>query len=325
MLRLIGLRRRLRARAERWVDRRLPVGVPFTPTYVQVEVANRCNLSCIMCPIVELSSARPRKLLDAHGFAAIAGQFPALRRADLQGIGEPLLNPHVEDIAAWCSGRGIQVGFVTNGLLLDETRAHSILAAGVEHVVFSMDSVDPSIYARIRHGGRLDLLLANIRRFVEMRRERGLQRPAIGMMAVAMKENLDGLARVVEVAAELRVDALTIKGLNPTPNPSQKPETHKEAVAAIQAAALAAPQLAVTIACENDRSRLRCRWPWTAAYVTVEGDLTPCCNCADARVGSLGNVLQQPFLELWNATAYREFRRELRDGMPEICASCPDY
>jgi radical SAM protein with 4Fe4S-binding SPASM domain len=85
------------------------------------------------------------------------------------------------------------------------------------------------------------------------------------------------------------------------------------------------PQPPVTIACENDRSTLHCRWPWSAAYVTAEGDVTPCCNCPDKRELFMGNLLEKPFSSIWNGKAYRIFRRELREGVPQICRNCPAY
>jgi radical SAM protein with 4Fe4S-binding SPASM domain len=60
-------------------------------------------------------------------------------------------------------------------------------------------------------------------------------------------------------------------------------------------------------------------------YVTAEGDLTPCCNCPDARDENLGNLLEKPFATLWNGRRYRSFRTRLRTGVPEICRQCPDY
>jgi MoaA/NifB/PqqE/SkfB family radical SAM enzyme len=207
---------RARFFTETFVNERMPAIVPISPSYVQVEIVNRCNLRCVMCPIEELTKSRKRKVLDEAGFAAIASQFPALKRVDLQGIGEPTLNPHLEEIISWCRRRGLEVGFVTNGLLFDEARIESVLRANPSRIVFSVDSVDPQIFASIRPRGDVARLLENIRTMVEKRRELGLRSPAIGIMAVAMKTNLPALPAVIEAAAELGIDGLTIKGLNTT-------------------------------------------------------------------------------------------------------------
>lgn len=318
----------LTERARRWVDARLPERVPVSPTYIQVEVVNRCNLRCAMCSIEELTRTRARKVLTVDDFAAIAEQFPALQRADLQGIGEPLLNPHLEEIIAWGRERSIDIGFVTNGLLFDEGRAESLLRAGPSHMVFSVDSVDPAVFARIRPKADLDRILATIVEVVATRRRLALDRPHIGIMTVAMSLNLDGLPAVVERAAALGVDGISLKGLNTRPNPDldlTDPDATRRVIAEVEAVAAAHPALQVGLAFATDRSRLRCRWPWTAAYITAEGRLTPCCNCPDARDQELGDLTRGSFSRHWNGPAYRRFRRQLRDGMPDICAACPDY
>ena len=316
---------RFRPRIEGLVDRRLPARVPVSPTYAQVEVINRCNLRCVMCSISELTAARKRKVLDLEGFTEIVRQMPALRRVDLQGIGEPLLNPHLEEIIRWCNERSMEVGFVTNGLLFDSERMESVLRAGPSFMIVSVDSVDPETFAQIRPGADINALLANIRELLRTRRRLGLDAPHIGIMSVAMKHSLGGLPAVVEAAADLGVDGLTIKGVNTRPNPEVGGGGIDDALAKIREAGERHPDLALTIAVENARDRLSCRWPWTSAYVTVEGELTPCCNCPDARHVSFGNVHERSFSALWNGRAYRAFRRELRDGMPDICRDCPDY
>jgi MoaA/NifB/PqqE/SkfB family radical SAM enzyme len=316
---------RLRALLERTVDRLLPSRVPVSPRYVQVEIINRCNLRCVMCAITELTRARPRKVLDRDQLAAIVKQLPALERVDLQGIGEPLLNPHLEEIISWCVARSLEVGFVTNGLLFDPDRIDAVLRARPSYVVFSVDSVDPEVFATIRPGADIATLLRTIELFVQRKRELELPGPHVGIMTIAMRHNLQGLPEVIGAAARLGVDGINIKGLNSRPNPDAAAPDEGIALDAVHQAVAQHPDLAVNVAFASDRKTLRCRWPWTAAYITAEGDLTPCCNCPDARDVHLGNLLTAPFASLWNATAYRRFRRELRSGMPEICRSCPDY
>jgi radical SAM protein with 4Fe4S-binding SPASM domain len=58
-------------------------------------------------------------------------------------------------------------------------------------------------------------------------------------------------------------------------------------------------------------------------YVTVDGDVTPCCNYYDAREIKLGNALEQSGAEIWNGAGYREFRKRLLGGeLPAKCRTC---
>ena len=70
---------------------------------------------------------------------------------------------------------------------------------------------------------------------------------------------------------------------------------------------------------------LRCRWPWEKFYISVDGTVSPCCYALPDRGVVFGNVFQENVSKIWNHTGYREFRKELKRGMPTICRNSPDY
>ncbi len=73
-----------------------------------------------------------------------------------------------------------------------------------------------------------------------------------------------------------------------------------------------------------------CLRPWTTAYVTANGNCLPCCISPfatnDYESLILGNLLEQPFAEIWNAPLYQEFRTRLLSDHPhKACSSCGVY
>jgi MoaA/NifB/PqqE/SkfB family radical SAM enzyme len=73
-----------------------------------------------------------------------------------------------------------------------------------------------------------------------------------------------------------------------------------------------------------------CLRPWTTAYVTSNGNCLPCCISPfatnDYQSLILGNLLQQPFAEIWNAPLYQDFRTHLLSDHPhKACSSCGVY
>jgi MoaA/NifB/PqqE/SkfB family radical SAM enzyme len=133
----------------------------------------------------------------------------------------------------------------------------------------------------------------------------------------------------MEEISELGVDFMILKGLNTAVDETLKVTSLSEIQNRIDRAAQALRVARnFTVALDFDPpnpEHLRCRWPWTGIYLTAEGDLTPCCNCPDARTVSFGNIFEQTFDEIWNGKPYRAFRKSLRIGIPEICQRCPDY
>src|SRR3954453_16057642 len=97
--------------------------VPPLPRELQLEVTSACNLRCAMC----LVRYRPpvnkvRGAMDVGLFRRLLSELPGLRRVTLQGRGEPLLHPHLVDMVTEASGRGLMVGFNSNGTLLSRRR-----------------------------------------------------------------------------------------------------------------------------------------------------------------------------------------------------------
>ncbi|MBI5611606.1 MAG: radical SAM protein [Gammaproteobacteria bacterium] len=307
---------------------RLPERVAAAPTYLQVEATNRCNLRCVMCPIEDLTRARRKKRLSVEEFAHILNEFPYIESLHLQGIGEPLTNPHIAELVACAKTRGIGTGVITNGTVLDREAGEALIRAGLSNAIVSLDSADADNYQAIRKGADFQEVTDNIRKFVLLRQDLDSPTPSIGIMMVAMNNNVHELREMVRLANDLGVDFLTVKGLNPAVapglelNPSQ--QQANETLGLLADPALR-PGFQVQLAYLERSPVVRCRWPWTRAYVTAEGDVTPCCNCPDARQVSFGNLFDRPMREIWNNEAYRAFRRELRDGMPDVCRHCPDW
>ena len=306
------------------ISRILPSWVPFTPFFAQMEVTNRCNLNCVMCPRAKLMKGHTTTNLSPTNFQFFLKQFPLVHRVDLQGLGEPLLNPDLEEMIQWCTNHNIETSFVTNGLLLDSGRIKSLLNAGLSRITVSLDSMDPDIYANIRSGANVGKVTTNIENLIAFRKQNNHSKPHIGLMAIAMKDTVKGIPALIQAAAELGVDSLTVKGLN-TMITSDLPKDLRGSLQRISRDATYHTSMEVIIASGVIRGRLRCRWPWLATYITVEGDVTPCCNCPDKEMVKLGNLFDVPFSAIWNSSPYREFRHKLRNGVPQVCRSCSDY
>jgi radical SAM protein with 4Fe4S-binding SPASM domain len=70
-----------------------------------------------------------------------------------------------------------------------------------------------------------------------------------------------------------------------------------------------------------------CRRPWSLMYFTANGRVLPCCIAPFSQHGyenyTLGHAGQQSLHDIWNGSAYREFRAALlSDKPPKSCANC---
>jgi MoaA/NifB/PqqE/SkfB family radical SAM enzyme len=126
------------------------------PSRLFVETTTRCNLRCRMC----VKETWDRSLMEGdmadETFTALEPAFPHLESLVLNGVGEPLLDTRLERFilrAKELMPPGSWVGFQSNGMLMDEERAVSLLKAGVDRICISADALSPERFREIRRGG----------------------------------------------------------------------------------------------------------------------------------------------------------------------------
>ncbi len=326
---------------------------PPLPEHLQVEVSGACNLRCRMC-LVRYTPAVGRRegALAYEDFVALVDSVPNLRRLTLQGLGEPLLSPHLLDMIRHAARRGVHVGFNTNGVLLTRGVARALVAAGTGHVHVSLDGATAATYEDVRHGarhaprpGQFERVVANLRGLLAARGDARL--PRVVLVFVAMRRNVEELEALVDLAADIGVDELWVQNLSHVfsdTDPAGRYDAirsyaQSEALFADPETAAFAAEVfsrAATRACEHGlKLRLpelgasaagSCTWPWDGAYVTHRGHVQPCCMVMGADRATLGRLAEQPFTEIWHSPAYRRFRRALTtDDPPDVCAGCSQY
>src|SRR3954447_14373283 len=198
----------------------MPTEAPPLPEHLQVEVSGACNLRCRMC-LVRYAPAVGRRegALAYEDFLALVDSVPGLRRLTLQGLGEPLLSPHLLDMIRHAAEHGVHVGFNTNGVLLTRPVASELVAAGTGHVHVSLDGASAATYEDVRHGtglaprpGQFERVVNNLRGLLAACGDAG--RPRVALVFVAMRRNVGELEALVDLAAGIGVDEVRVQNLS---------------------------------------------------------------------------------------------------------------
>lgn len=175
------------------------------PAKLFVEVTTRCNLGCFMCVKQTDGCGMTEGDLTPETFATLEPAFPHLDALVLNGVGEPLINPHLETFirrakslmpaAGW-------IGFQSNGLLLSDSRALSLVEAGLDKICLSIDAASPETFRKVREGGEM-LAIERAFKALAAAKER-CNRPEVqvGIEFVLMKSNLGELPSALRWAAE---------------------------------------------------------------------------------------------------------------------------
>ena len=141
--------------------------------------------------------------MSPETFERLSPAFPHLDSLVLNGIGEPLLHPLLEAFIMRAKSllpKHAWVGFQSNGMLLDDQRAASLVNAGLDRICLSLDTVSDTSFRSIRSGGEMKGIVAA---FASLNRARLLHREhdlKIGIEFVLMRDNLAELPDAIRWA-----------------------------------------------------------------------------------------------------------------------------
>lgn len=317
------------------------------PQEAYLEIAARCNLRCVMCPLTYQPSHQPGgsrpPLFSPELFARLRPLFPTLVRAYLFGLGEPLLNRHLGDYVRELAGHGVEVVMTTNATLIDDRGADELARAGAARVSVSADGATAATYQAIRRRGRFADLRRGLDALARARHRHG--RPHLTVNFVAMASNLDELPAMARLCGEVGAAELNVEPLfdwsaaNPAMAevldrenlanlpPGRVEELLAEAESAAAEAGVAlrrvetspAPPAPAGNGSAPAPPRHPCSEPWSTVSITAAGDVATCCLNGTG----FGNLYRQSFDEIWNGTAYRNFRRlHLEGAEAPGCGPC---
>jgi len=133
-------------------------------TDLRISVTDRCNFRCVYCRSADPENYRDHdEILSWKELERLAGIFVGLgiRKVRITG-GEPLVREGVEDYIAHLKSLGIKdLSMTTNGHLLAERRDR-LMAAGLQRINISLDSLDPIKFDRITRTRSYDKVMEGI-------------------------------------------------------------------------------------------------------------------------------------------------------------------
>lgn len=135
----------------------------------EIEINKNCNLNCVMCNTA--LSQRAQKNMEFALFEKVLGHARDLgqKTIALHTIGEPLMNPHLEEYFRMIRAHGLQVFLSTNCLLLEKRMGILRSYADIIQVLrLSIDGATKETYEKIRRPAKFDVLLRNLDVFREV-------------------------------------------------------------------------------------------------------------------------------------------------------------
>jgi radical SAM protein with 4Fe4S-binding SPASM domain len=190
----------------------------------------------------------------------------------------------------------------TNATLLTQEMSMRILQSSLDYITFSFDGCTPEIYEKLRVGAKFEQVKSQIETFLRMRYEMKLKTPTTRVEILYMKETKEYIHDFIKYWQTKRVDRI---GIRPVETWIGLVDDH------------------CVIRAKNFGHR-PCEEAFFSCAILVDGTVVPCCMDIEGRL-PLGNILKQPFREIWNGHLYNRLRRQhLINAIPEnsICHDC---
>jgi MoaA/NifB/PqqE/SkfB family radical SAM enzyme len=344
-------------RASRWSS-----GYADPPWGIDLLLTDACNLRCSYCPIwgddagvqspAFMNTAAALRFLDA-----VAPFRPMIR---LFG-GEPFIHPEWRRVVETARDRGLHCTAVSNGMRLHK-EADALVSSGLLAVGISLDT-DGAVNDALRGRGTLATVKRGLGAVADAKRRLGIATPKIEIYTTVHEGTYEHLADWAAELSSWDVDKLRLQHLiwfssaqreasfdllrEALPDPrffrAEDVSYTRDEVPKIDVAVLAEqlrtirgrqypfeieshPELPVDEMvryygeAEFERhGRPSCTTMESYAFVDPRGRLYPCMTL------DMGNVFEEPFLEVWNGPRFRAFRQVVRrEKRLPLCHRCPD-
>jgi len=275
--------------------------VPGGPLTLAIESTAKCNLFCPMCPRENIYF--PPKDMDLALFRKIIDEGKDyLEFAVPYGVGEPLLNPQIFDMIAYCREQGVPSGISTNATVLTEEAGRRLIEAGLDYIILAFDGASRETYEKYRKGADFDKVRENILGFLAVKKRLRSKIFCILQM-VRLAENRHEIPELIRMWRIEGIDEIRIK----------KDEVHNEG-SAIPGDNEARPPM-----------RHPCYLLWRGPmYVHYDGTAYPCCYIYPEE--PVGNVGRSTLSEIWNSEKMMRLRdAHIRGDLSEYkaCQNCP--
>ena len=302
------------------------------PTCIMLELTNKCNLHCTMCPrehrfgkalsYGNMDTALAKKVIDET--------YPYLQSIGLTGLGETLFAPNLVEIARYIKAKkkSIVIFISTNANIPDFIEKITPVLPFVDTVQVSIDGTGAK-YDEIRVGGHFEPFEANVSALVPLAEEHGVD---IMFNMVVSKDNYLEVPRVVEFAATHGIKYVNFNYLNLASIPQVSEEYYrffdsepfKEMRSRLTGLTKKHPEIEITGLEDffNDFSG-QCGLITNHFQVNYDGEVPPCCAKPFSKELSFGNVKDRKLIDVINSERARKFRRDWYGKTPDrFCRGC---
>ena len=294
------------------LEDRLPLSTPyvlqFFPIYACNFVCKYCHFSiekekrCFVTDRIAMSMDLYKKCID--GIADFPEKVRTLR---FVGMGEPLMHRHIAEMVRIAKQRGVadRVEILSNGSLLTRQMTHSLIDAGLDRLVVSLQGVSARAYREIS-GVELDFeqFVEQIAYFYAQKQHTHMHLKVVDIALESEEERQKFFAVFGNIC-----DSIGIESAVPIfPDVQYNSELEQKAITTQFGTGIIDAKI--------------CPQPFYTMQINPDGKVVGCYSVTYPEI--LGDCNDNTVSEIWNGQRYNSFRRRMLEGMESVCDVCKE-
>lgn len=275
------------------------------PFIFKIEAATGCNLQCPLC--VEKKSFQPipkEKWIRHDNYKIMHEKIKKnALRISYYIFGEPLVNPHIENIIRTASSDNIYTYFCSNFTLASNDKIERLIDAGLGEVSVPLDGWTQEQYEKYRVGGKVDNVKNGISHLMQFKKENNLRWPLLKVNTITFDHYKEDMDKIQDFCLEQNVDSYVVK-----------------------------PNLEYVPCNSGARPYSECFWLWYTMLIDTDGTVYPCLGQQRQKKNYYGNLLTDDLEDIWNGEKYVKMRSFLTSKNKESycaedvpCINCTLY
>lgn len=299
---------------------------------IQIEPTSQCNLRCQTCLRASNPEQWQERDLPFSLFRQVSKEFKQADTIHLQGWGEPLILGSFIRYLKTAKENGCRVSFTTNGQVMKRELAVSLVRSGVDAITFSIAGASAETQDPLRGSGSFVRLQASISILAAAKRKLHSQTPVLAVSYLLTPTTIEELPGAVRWCGKQGISLLAGVHLTHAANAEQQrlqlfPTNDRHIRKLIRKAHIRALFAGVRLELpplQPTMVPVCAKNPVHNLSIAADGSVAPCVflntplsspvqwQGKNRSIGpapyAFGNIFQQRLKDIWNKSAYKEFR-----------------
>lgn len=281
------------------------------PITVEMDMTNVCNHACPECAAQYIKS-RDRSHLPEDLARRIISELAefGVRGLIFTGGGEPLCHNHSADMVRLANQSGLDIGFITNGQLLNPDTSH-ILLSNCVWLRVSLDAATPETFARV-HGtssSSFHKIIDNIKHLIQMKKTLNCD-TTVGVGFLTDQTTVDEMEIAAELCRDLQVDYLQYRPMQIHTNGHYSYRKVEVQDLIDRCSRYGTPTF--NVLCSKHKYDMmktgnygryykKCYGHQFATVIAATGKMYICCHHRGQEKYEIGDLTHQSFQDIWNS------------------------